>query len=91
MQWQVTLLLANNRTRHSRPLLRARKNEDCVIGRGLRCRRRIELHMLRFGDPEAAARVYEQALDLAPESEAGLAGLAQIAQSSGDDEAIIRA
>jgi tetratricopeptide (TPR) repeat protein len=49
-----------------------------------------ELQMLRFDDPEAAARAYEAALDLDPQAARALEGLAQIAEGSGDDDAILR-
>jgi len=50
-----------------------------------------ELSLLRFGDPEAAARAFEMALDRNAEAGRALEGLAQIAEGSGDDDAILRA
>lgn len=50
-----------------------------------------ELVLVRFDEPEAAARAFELTLELEPRSEFALRGLSQIAHSSGDDDAIVAA
>jgi len=50
-----------------------------------------ELVLLRFDEPEASARAFEWALEIAPRSEHALSGLSQIAHSSDDDDAILSA
>lgn len=50
-----------------------------------------ELALVRFDDPEAAARAFELALEADARSPRALEGLARIAQSSGDDEQVARA